>query len=115
MNVIHLKKKKSHLSRQKRSVLELAKEKGDKETTEHEAHGEQSRVRIRRLNGANEHSRVARSVVINDAFFRFRLPGIFHACIQLIVIQNERVCFEDLHKSQEITEKEIYVKYIGTP
>lgn len=68
----------SHLSREKGPILELAQEEGNKETAQHEAHGEQGSVGVRLFDSGFDNSRVTGGVVIEVLLDHHWVPGIFY-------------------------------------
>lgn len=90
----------AHLSREEGPVLELPQEEGDEEAAQHQAHGQQRRVGVRRLDGADDDGRVARGVVVNNRLLHLWTPGVFYAGVHVIVVHDQGMGLEDLKETE---------------
>lgn len=79
------------------TILELTKEVRNEETTKHKAHGQQGSVGIGPLN-LNMNSFVALWV---DVHLIDWVERVIHCVVQMLVVQNQRVGFEDLIKGKK--------------
>lgn len=79
------------------SILERAEEVCNGEATKHQAHGQQGSVGVGPLNLHLMNGYVAVRVVL-DVLLDDWVEGIVHCGVQMFIVQNQRVGFEDLSK-----------------
>lgn len=79
------------------TILELTEEVCDEETAKHQAHGQQGGVGVRPLNLELVNSDVSICVVL-DVLCDDRVEGVVQRGVQMFVVQDQRVGFEDLSK-----------------
>lgn len=82
------------------AILELAEEVSDEEAAEHEAHAQQGSVGVRPLNLQLvdcDVPLVAELDVLHDE----GVEGVVQCAVEMFVVQDQRVGFEDLSKGAE--------------
>lgn len=85
------------------AIFEHAEEVCDEETSKHQTHGEKSCVGVRSLYLQLLYCDVAIGMDFN-VLLDHRVEWVVMGVVQVVVVQNQRVSFEDLRKRMGIVE-----------
>lgn len=77
------------------TILETTEEVCNEEATKHQAHGQKGGVGVRPFNLQLMDGKVA-VIVVLDMLFDERVKGVVRRVVQVFVVQNQRVGFENL-------------------
>jgi hypothetical protein len=90
----------SYRSREEVAIFELTEEVCDEETPEHKTHGKQGGVGVGPLMYDLVHCLVA-IIMILYALLDHRVERVVQAVVQVLIVQNQRVSFEDLNNEKK--------------
>lgn len=89
------------------AILEMAEEVCNEEATKHQAHGQQGSVGVGPFNLQLVNGYIAIWMVL-DMLLDDRVEGVLRRVVQMFIVQNQRVGFEDLRgevKGSKVRQK----------